>query len=96
MVWRTHAGSCCFGSTEVWSAVSRRGGRRFARPRRLSHDSSPFTGGLGDDFQSVVLDRRSLHAAWADGRGGDVDAYYGRVRIRKAGRRSARRSRASP
>src|SRR5206468_6506724 len=77
--WRTHTGSCCFGSTNVWAAVSRDGGRRFARPQRLSRAASPFTGLLGDDYQSVVLDGSSLHAAWGDGRSGNVEARYARL-----------------
>lgn len=82
VVWRTHAGFCCFGYREVWSVVSRDGGRTFDRPQRLSHSASPGTGllfGLGDDFQSVVLDDSFLHAAWGDGRSGDDDVYYSRL-----------------
>lgn len=87
VIWRTHAGACCFGSTDVWAVVSRDGGRRFGPPRRLSHASSPFTGGLGDDFQSVVLDRAFLHAAWGDVRTGAQDVYYGRLPLAGASRR---------
>jgi hypothetical protein len=82
-IWRTHHTSCCFDSTDVWAVVSRNGGRSFVRPRRLSHASSPFTGLLGDDYQSVVLDRSFLHTAWGDGRSGNVEAYYARLRHHK-------------
>jgi hypothetical protein len=87
VIWRTHTGLCCFGSTNVWSATSPNGGLRFAPPQKLSHATSPFTGGLGDDFQSVVLDRSFLHAAWADGRSGNDDTYYARVPVASRPRR---------
>ncbi|MGH7899747.1 MAG: sialidase family protein [Candidatus Binatia bacterium] len=81
VTWRTHVGPCCFGSTEVWSVVSRDGGTTFDPPRKVSHAPSPFTEGLGDDFQSVVLDGSTVHAAWGDKRSGEVEVYYGRLSI---------------
>ncbi|MGH7856549.1 MAG: sialidase family protein, partial [Candidatus Binatia bacterium] len=42
VTWRTHVGPCCFGSTDVWSVVSRDGGVTFDPPRQLSHAPSPF------------------------------------------------------
>lgn len=81
VIWRTHTGACCFGSTTVWSVVSRDGGTTFEPARKLSQAESPFTGLLGDDYQSVVVDGSSLHAAWGDARSGDVDVYHARLPI---------------
>jgi hypothetical protein len=81
VIWRTHLGACCFGSTETWAVISRDGGTTFALPQELSHASSPFTKGLGDDYESVAADGVSLHAMWSDGRSGTEEIYYGRLSL---------------
>ncbi|MEO8592387.1 MAG: sialidase family protein [Candidatus Solibacter sp.] len=69
---------------DVWSSVSRDGGRSF-KTVRVSHAVSPpliaergnFL--FGDDLSSVDLDAEYLHVVWGDNRSGFLGTWYGRV-----------------
>jgi hypothetical protein len=71
---------------DLWSAVSRDGGRTF-RTIRVSHAVSPpyipergnFL--FGDDLSSLDLDETFLHVVWGDNRSGFQGTWYGRVRL---------------
>lgn len=69
---------------DVWSAVSRDGGRTF-KTVRVSHAVSPplilerGNFGFGDDLSSVDIDGEFLHVVWGDNRSGFLATWYGRV-----------------
>jgi hypothetical protein len=69
---------------DVWSAVSRDGGRTF-NTVRVSHAISPPLNPergnfmFGDDLSSVDLDGEYLHVVWGDNRAGFLGTWYGRV-----------------
>lgn len=71
-------------SFDVWSAVSRDGGRSF-KTVRVSHAVSPTylpeRGNFmfGDDLSSLDIDRQFLHVVWGDNRSGFQGTWYGRV-----------------
>ncbi|MBZ5585719.1 MAG: glycoside hydrolase [Acidobacteriia bacterium] len=71
-------------SYDVWSSVSRDGGRTF-KTVRVSHAVSPplILGrgnfGFGDDLSSLDLDDAYLHVVWGDNRSGFLGTWYGRV-----------------
>jgi hypothetical protein len=69
---------------ELWSAVSRDGGRTF-KSVKVSHAPSPPINPergnfmFGDDLSSVDLDDQYLHTVWGDNRSGFQATWYGRV-----------------
>jgi hypothetical protein len=72
-------------SYEIWSAVSRDGGRTFSAPMKVSTERSPGVSrrrGMsahGNDFISVALDGDFVHMTWFDNRAGFQGTWYGRV-----------------
>jgi len=71
-------------SFDVWSALSRDGGRTF-KTVRVSHAVSPTylaeRGNFmfGDDLSSLDIDGQFLHVVWGDNRAGFQATWYGRV-----------------
>lgn len=71
-------------SFDMWSSVSRDGGRTF-HTVRVSHAVSPplipergnFL--FGDDLSSLDLDSEYVHVVWGDNRAGFLGTWYGRV-----------------
>jgi hypothetical protein len=69
---------------DVWSAVSRDGGKTF-KTVRVSHADSPPINPLrgnfmfGDDLSSMDIDGEFLHVVWGDNRSGFLGTWYGRV-----------------
>ena len=69
---------------DVWSAVSRDGGKTF-KTIRVSHAVSPpaiperNNFGFGDDLSSIDLDSEYLHVVWGEYRSGFLGTWYGRV-----------------
>lgn len=70
---------------EIWSAVSRDGGRTFSAPFKVSTAPSPGVShrramhNLGRDYISVALDDTFVHMTWFDDRSGYRATWYGRV-----------------
>ena len=81
LIWKTTYPDRTF---DVWSAVSRDGGRTF-KTVRVSHAvSSPYLPKranfmFGDDLSSLDIDREFLHVVWGDNRAGFQGTWYGRV-----------------
>jgi hypothetical protein len=78
VMWRTRHAD---GSTDVFVTVARDGLRRFERPVRVNHATSPPPAGseLGDDFSHVTFDDAFVHVGWGDWRSGHMDAWYARL-----------------
>ena len=83
-IWRSvHPDS----SYDVYSTLSRDGGKSFSPALRISHASSPplilSRGmlGFGDDISHVALDDNNVHMVWGDNRAGFLGSWYGRVPI---------------
>ena len=71
---------------DIWSSISRDGGRQFSPPLRVSHavspGSTPRNAGLfGDDIQNLAIDDRYVHMVWGDSRAGFQGVWYGRVPV---------------
>lgn len=72
---------------EVYSAISRDGGKTFSAPYRVSTAVSPGVSrrrsmsNLGSDFISVAVDQDFVHMTWFDDRAGFRGTWYGRVPI---------------
>lgn len=70
---------------EIWSAISRDGGRTFSAPFKVSTAPSPGVSrrrgmrNLGRDFISVAVDDDFVHMTWYDDRAGFRATWYGRV-----------------
>ncbi len=70
---------------EIWSAVSRDGGKTFTVPFKVSSAPSPGVSrrrgmrNLGRDFISVAVDEDFVHMTWYDDRAGFRATWYGRV-----------------
>jgi len=72
------------GRFDVWSSLSRDGGKVF-KTVRVSHEVSPpyilersnFL--FGDDLSSVDVDDQYVHVVWGDNRAGFQGTWYGRV-----------------
>jgi len=70
---------------EIWSAVSRDGGKTFTVPFKVSSAPSPGVSrrrgmrNLGRDFVSVAIDDDFVHMTWYDDRAGFRATWYGRV-----------------
>jgi hypothetical protein len=81
LMWKQNYSDRTF---DVWSAVSRDGGRSF-KAVRVSHAVSPppvperNNFGFGDDLSSIDLDGDFLHVVWGDHRSGFLGTWYGRV-----------------
>jgi hypothetical protein len=75
------------GTYDIWSSLSRDGGRSFSASLRVSHADSPASiptrnaGLFGDDLQDVAIDDTSLYMVWADSRAGFQGVWFGRVPI---------------
>jgi len=72
---------------DIWSSLSRDGGKSFSAPLRVSHALSPSSipgrnaGLFGDDIQNLVIDDSNVHMVWGDSRAGFQAVWYGRVPI---------------
>ncbi len=72
-------------SFEIWSAVSRDGGKTFSAPFKTSTAPSPGVSrrrslhNLGSDYISVAVDDDFVHMTWYDDRAGFRATWYGRV-----------------
>ena len=72
---------------EIWSAVSRDGGKTFSAPFKVSTAPSPGVSrrrgmrNLGREFISVAVDDDFVHMTWYDDRAGFRATWYGRVPI---------------
>ncbi len=70
---------------EIWSAISRDGGKTFSAPLRVSTAPSPGVSlrrslhNLGADYISVAADSDFVHMTWFDDRAGFRATWYGRV-----------------
>ncbi len=70
---------------EIWSAISRDGGKTFSAPLRVSTAPSPGVSlrrslhNLGADYISVAADSDFVHMTWYDDRAGFRATWYGRV-----------------
>lgn len=70
---------------EIWSVISRDGGRTFSAPFKVSTAPSPGVSrrrgmrNLGRDFISVAVDNDFVHMTWYDDRAGFRATWYGRV-----------------
>jgi hypothetical protein len=71
-------------SFDVWSSLSRDGGREF-KTARVSHYTSPPKSKerghflVGEDYWDLDFDSEFVHFAWADSRPGFLANWYGRV-----------------
>src|SRR6266850_676457 len=79
------------GPYEIWSVLSRDGGKKFSAPLKVNQGVAPAYPfdyiGFGDDFSVITLDHHSAHIGWGDARGTDTpadpwpDIWYGSVRL---------------
>ncbi len=70
-------------SYELWSAISKDGGKTFSDPLRISHDRSParqyYRDSHNDDTDGLDLTGDSLFAIWGDTRAGFQGSWFGKV-----------------
>jgi len=72
---------------EIYSTVSRDGGKTFSAPFEVSTARSPGVSrrrgmrNLGRDFVSVAVDDDFVHMTWFDDRAGFRATWYGRVPV---------------
>ena len=70
---------------DIWSSLSRDGGKSFSASLRVSHALSPLpipgrnAGLFGDDIQHLAMDDANMHLVWGDSRAGFQAVWYGRV-----------------
>jgi hypothetical protein len=70
---------------DIWSSLSRDGGKSFSPSLRVSHALSPSpipgrnAGLFGDDIQNLAMDDANMHLVWGDSRAGFQAVWYGRV-----------------
>jgi len=70
---------------EIWSSISRDGGKSFSSPFKVSTTPSPGVSrrrgmhDLGADYISVAVDTDFVHMTWFDDRAGFRATWYGRV-----------------
>jgi hypothetical protein len=82
LLWRAYYAD---DSYDVWSAISRDGGKAFSKSLRISHARSPGfdvfrnAGLFGDDIQDLSMDTDSIHLVWGDSRAGFQGVWYGHV-----------------
>jgi len=75
------------GTYDIWSSLSKDGGKSFSPSLRVSHAVSPASvaarnaGLFGDDLQNLAIDGANVHMVWADSRAGFQGVWYGRVPI---------------
>ena len=73
------------GTYDIWSSLSRDGGKSFSPSVRVSHAVSPASvparnaGLFGDDLQNLAIDGEAVHMVWADSRAGFQGVWYGRI-----------------
>jgi len=71
------------GTYDIWSAISKDGGKSFSRSLRVSHAVSPASDpirvGANDDIQDLSMDNDNIHMVWGDSRAGFQAVFYGRV-----------------
>jgi hypothetical protein len=73
------------GTYDIWSSISRDGGKHFSASIRVSHAVSPASiparnaGMFGDDLQNLAIDDENVHMVWADSRAGFQGVWYGRI-----------------
>jgi hypothetical protein len=76
------------GSYEIWSVISRDGGKTFSAPLQVSHAPSPMRyaerddGWFGDDVQDLVIDAGNAYMVWGDSRTGFLGTWFGKVALR--------------
>jgi hypothetical protein len=71
------------GTYDIWSTLSKDGGKTFSKALRVSHARSPSKdptrAGANDDNQDLWMDDDNLHLVWSDSRAGFQGVFYGRV-----------------
>lgn len=82
LLWRAVYSDATY---DIWSTVSKDGGKTFSSPLRVSHARSPLkdpvrsAGNFGDDVQDLSMDKENVHMVWGDSRSGFMGVFYGRV-----------------
>ena len=70
-------------SYDIWSSISRDGGKIFSNSLRVSHAKSPASlpvkGAGNDDHADLCMDKENIHMVWGDLRTGFMGTWYGRV-----------------
>ena len=70
-------------SYDIWSSISRDGGKTFSNSLRVSHAKSPSSlpikGAGNDDHADLCMDKEYIHMVWGDLRTGFMGTWYGRV-----------------
>ena len=75
------------GSYEIWSVISRDGGKMFSAPLQVSHALSPMRsaerdgGWFGDDVQDLVIEAGNAYMVWGDSRAGFLGTWFGKVSL---------------
>jgi hypothetical protein len=73
------------GSFELWSAISRDGGRTFSDPLKVSSSPSParnyFREARNDDTCGLDLSKDDLYTIWGDNRAGFAASWFGKVSL---------------
>ena len=67
---------------DIWSTISRDGGKTFSAPLRVSHEKSPapsVRAAGNDDIQDLSMDKEGIHLVWGDYRSGFMATWYGHV-----------------
>lgn len=84
MMWRAIRSD---GEYEIWSVISRDGGRTFSAPLEVSHAPSPMryserdNGWFGDDVQDMVIEGGNTYMVWGDSRAGFLGTWFGKVAL---------------
>jgi hypothetical protein len=73
------------GTYDIWSSISKDGGKTFSSPLRVSHAKSPATNptrsGANDDIQDIAISNDNVYMVWGDYREGFQGVFIGRVQI---------------
>lgn len=75
------------GTYDIWSVISRDGGKTFSTPLQVSHALSPMRypdrddGWFGDDVQDMVIDGGNAYMVWGDSRAGFLGTWFGKVAL---------------
>jgi len=83
------------GSYEIWSVISRDGGKTFSAPLQVSHAPSPMRyierddGLFGDDVQDMVIEGGHAYMVWGDSRAGFLGTWFGKVALKDYGMAAA-------
>jgi len=82
IVWKAYYPDESF---ELWSVISKDGGRTFSAPLGISHERSLprqyYRQSVNDDNDGIDLTKDDLYAIWGDSRAGFQGSWFGKVAL---------------